>query len=90
MFRDPFSVDSVYGNASANTFNDLMMGDKFAEWAWVWADRCRPMRERIFAGFKIIGMGAVMAGGGWIARGAGRGGRCWSVQVAGQRRWCRS
>lgn len=69
MFRDPFSVDSVLGNAASNTFNDMMMGDKFAEWAWIWADQCRPMMERIFAGWKIIGMGALMAGGGVILRG---------------------
>jgi RHS repeat-associated protein len=68
-FRDPFSVDSVYGNGGANTFNDLMLGDKFAEWSWIWADRCRPMMERIFAGWKIYGVGAVMAGGGAIVRG---------------------
>jgi RHS repeat-associated protein len=70
--RDPLSVDYVVGNAVFNTVNDVMMGDYFAYWAWTWADPCRPMMERIIAGWKIIGMGAVMAGGGIIVRGVGR------------------
>jgi hypothetical protein len=50
----------------------MLMLDHFAEWSWVAGDHCRPASERAWAGAKIIGTAALLAGGGTIMRGAGR------------------
>jgi len=71
--RDPFSVDNYVLNTGTNTLSDLLLLDKFAEWSWIVGDHCRPTRERILAGAKIIIVGTLIAGSGPIGRGVGRG-----------------
>ncbi len=71
--RDPFSADNWIANAASNTISDMLNLDGFAEWSWVAGDHCRPASERLWAGAKIIGGVALVAGGGPIGRGVGRG-----------------
>lgn len=73
FLKNPFPVDHVLGNGISNTLNDLVMGDHFAEWAFILGDHCRPGWDRAWAGGKIIVVGGLMAGGGLIARGLMRG-----------------
>jgi RHS repeat-associated protein len=68
--RDPFSSDHWILNAGSNTISDVLFLDKFAGWAWVAGDWCRPTSERLWAGGKIIGTAALLAGGGQLAKGA--------------------
>ncbi|HEX2269002.1 MAG TPA: hypothetical protein VHH35_05690, partial [Pyrinomonadaceae bacterium] len=73
FLKNPFPSDHVWGNGISNTLNDLVMGDHFSEWAFIFGDHCRPASERAWAGMKILGMGGLMAGGGIIVRGLMRG-----------------
>ena len=73
FLKNPFPSDYVLGNGISNTLNDLVMGDHFAEWAFILGDHCRPGSDRMWAGMKILGMGDLMAGGGLIVRGLMRG-----------------
>ena len=73
FLRDTYSSDEALANGINNTISDMLYLDNFADWSWQVGNHCLPTRDRVFAGMKIIGTAALLAGGGVIGRGIGRG-----------------